>query len=378
MERADASAEDITRGRALIAEAKALQERAADLKAIAEQQAVLKTSERSRPVADNISDRSEETAEVREMKALDAYCVDQNEVKFRAALNAGGVADGSANGPALIPSYLQKRIIDVIDKQGPMLNPENVTVIDSPDGNESSIGRGDDRGATAYVVAEGAAHPDTEVTFDKVTFKAYEYGTGLVAITHKMERDNVMGLGIGNYVIGKLGLRFGRSWNEDATNGNGTTRPEGLVTGLAAADAEIETATSAGWTFQDLMNAEDALEEGYHENAYWMLSRKHLNQFRALTTSTGEPAVFQGNYANGVPPSILGRRYVINNRLPDDVLILGDIKEAFAVRRIGTVDFKTSTEVFFRQNMKCVAGFAALDSRVINPAAALIVRRKAA
>lgn len=365
------SADDVAKATSLQGEAEALEARAASLEAISTRKAALGASAVSRPAVAKSDERSadEPTAEVREAKA------------FRSYLNGNGEELRSLNtltpesGGVFVPTTLSNQIIDVIAKTGPMLSGRAGFIWNSATGNDFDIPRGDDRDGVAYEVAEASDHPDTEFDFDKVKFGAIEYGTGIVAISAQMKRDSSYDLN--GYVVNKFGVRLAKTLNQRLTYGNGTTQPQGLITGLKAASRLVETAATTGFAFNDLMSAEESLDEAYLEGAVWMVSRKQLNKLRGLTDTNGDPVIWQGRYTEATPVTILGRSYIVNNTLADDEMVLGTLPEAYWIRQVGGLTIKTSQEVFFRKNMEGVAGFASYDAKVVNPAAAVVLKIKA-
>lgn len=366
------SAEDVAKATTLKDEAEALEARADAADKIATRKAALGASAVSRPAIAKTEDRSEEqSVEVREAQAFRNYLVTGDKAEIR-SLNTLTPESGGV----FVPTTLSNAIIDVIAASGPMLSGRAGYVWNSATGNDFDIPRGDDRDGVAYEVAEAADHPDTEFDFDKVRFGAIEYGTGIVAISQQMKRDGTYDLN--GYVTRKFGSRLANTLNTRLTYGNGTTQPQGLVVGLKAASRLVTTAASTGFAFNDLMAAEENIDEAYLENAVWMVSRKQLNKLRTLATTAGDPVIWQGRYTDATPTTILGRSYVVNNKLADDEMVLGHLPEAYWIRQIGGLSIKTSQEVFFRKNMEGVAGFASYDAKVVNPAAAVVLKVKAA
>lgn len=372
LERSDATAEDVARGEALVAEAEADLARAETLDGIAKRTAALNTVVRKRPVADTSETAGKEDEAVREAKALEAYLRRGDASGLERAQNT---ADDSKGG-VFVPTNLSRSIIDVIATQGPMLDSNVVTIWNSGTGEDFDFPTGDDRSGVGYEIGEGDDHTDTELSFGKVTLKSIEYGTGIVPITHKMKRDGTFPLI--SHVINKLGVRLGKILNLRFTNGNGTTQPQGLVTGLAAASRVGETAASTGYVWADFLKAENQLDEAYLKNAVWMMNRVRYNQLREVASTNGEVGIFQGNMSEGGPQNLLGRKIVINNDLTANQVVLGDLKEAFIVRQVSDLEIKTTKELFFRANMEGVAGFASYDARVVNPYAGFVLNKKAA
>lgn len=372
--KADATPEDAAEADKLSASAEAKEARATKLDQITTRSAALNASVTRVPSA-KAEDTAERSADKGDTAAVEAKA-------FRSYLSGNGAELRSLNtltpesGGVFVPTTLSNQIIDVIAKAGPMLSGKAGYIWNSASGNDFDIPRGDDTDGVAYEVAEASDHPDTEFTFDKVRFGAHEYGTGIVAISAQMKRDGTFDLN--NYVVNKFGVRLAKTLNQRLTYGNGTTQPQGLVVGLKAASRKIDTAATSGFAFRDLMNAEEALDEAYLEDSVWMVNRKQLNKLRGLTSTDGAPVIWQGNYANGVPTSILGRTYIVNNTLADDEMVLGSLPAAYWIRQIGGLTVKTSQEIFFRKNMEGVAGFASYDAKVVNPDAAIVLKVKAA
>lgn len=364
------SAEEVAKATELQAKAEAQEARAASLEAIETRKAALGASAVTRPATAKSEDRSaDETVEVREAKLFRDYLNTGDKAALRDAAPQSTLT--APQGGVFVPTTLSNQVIEVIAAQAPMLSGKVGFIWKSGSGNDFDIPRGDDRAGLAYEVAEAANHPDTDFQFDKVRFGAHEYGTGIVAITEQMKRDGTYDLN--GYVTRQFGVRLARLLNDRLTNGNGTTQPEGLISGLKTASRIVEAVSETDLTFADLMSAEEELDEAYLATSSYMLSRKTLNKLRLLKATDGAPVVFQGNYAQGAPATILGRNYVINNLLADGEVALGDFGQTQWVRQVGDLAIKTSSEVYFRRNMEGVAGFASYDAKIVNPYASILL-----
>lgn len=364
-----ATPDEVAKAADLQSEAEALEARAASLEAIETRKAALGASAVTRPSTAKSEDRSaDETVEVREAKAFRTYLNTGDQSALRDAAPQSTLTPEA--GGVFVPTTLSDKIIEVIASTGPMLSGKVGYIWNSASGNDFDIPTADDREGLAYEVAEAGEHPDTDFNFDKVRFGAHEYGTGIVAITAQMKRDGTFDLN--GYVTRQFGVRMARLLNQRLTNGNGTTQPQGLISGLKTATRTVEAAGTAP-TFEDLMNLEAELDEAYLATSSYMLSRKTLNKLRLLKATDGAPVVFQGNYSQGVPATILGRPYVINNLMAENEVALGDFGQTQWVRQVGGLYIKTSQEVFFRKNMEGVAGFASYDAKIVNPYASILL-----
>jgi HK97 family phage major capsid protein len=351
----------------LMAEAERLEARAVKLEAAEIRAAALNEASTARPTEDRAAARATETEADKEVRAYAAVLRGTATTEQRAILKTDG---STAN---LIPDTAASSIIDIVTKSSPLFDV--ITTFTTATGAPYAIPRGDDRSGVAYEMVEGEDAADTDFTFDGVTFGAREFSTGMVQVTRSMLQDDRYDLT--GYVNNKFGIRLAKLWAQRITNGNGTTQMQGFVTGLTVANAVIESATSNAIVFSDLMKAEENLEEAYHDGATWLLNRKTLNKLRLIAASDGSPVVFQGNYANGAPNTILGKPYVVVNTLADDQIGFGNWKEAYAMRQVAGLSVATANELYIKKNTVGLIGFARADAKIINPAAALILKKKA-
>lgn len=364
-------------GAALQAEAAKLEARADNLKAIEERSAKLNVADPRRPT-DAPAAKAEEGSEDGEGETRSAQDkAFRNFVYMRANYAERDILKTTVAGKAgnLIPKTYSDNIIEIAQKVGPMVNPAVVDHFTTESGADFITPRGDDRSGTAYVVVEGDDAGDTDVSFDTVTFKAIQYSTGFVQVTNPMLQDD--GYDLMGYVQRTFGNRLGKLQNEHYTNGNGVTVPQGFVTGLTAANAVVESASSNSIAFADLLDAEDGLDEAYLEDAVWMMNRGELTKLRKIAASTGTPDVFQTNYSAGAPVTILGRKYIINNAMADNVIALAHFKELYGVRTVKGLAIDIANELFIRKNAKGLIGWARSDGRVKNPVAGILLRKKA-
>ena len=349
----------------LVAEANKFGERAAKMEAIAKRTAEIDASDEGRPEVRSIDARAKsETADERELRNYNTFLRGET----RAVLQTGG-ANGEGN---LIPRTASDQIIDVMVKSNPLMSV--IDVITTPDGATYDIPKGDDTAGTAADLDEGTDAGDTDFAFSKVTFGARLATTGMVQITRSMIQDDKYNLQ--GYVANKFGVRMGSFLGGRLTTGNGTTQVQGLYTGFTAASRVIDSAANTGLTFKDLMSAEEGVDEHYHTNAVWILNRKTFNVFRAVTDSSNAPVIFQGNYAQGVPNTILGKPYVIVNSLADNVVGFGDFKEAYAMRQVAGLTIATANELYIKKNAIGVIGFMRYDAKVKNEKAAIFLKKK--
>lgn len=135
--------------------------------------------------------------------------------------------------------------------------------------------------------------------------------------------------------------------NEEAvvfTSGNGTTRPKGIVTALAAVTASRVAATTNGqFGINDLYSLVNGLPARHQANPAWLAHWATLNMVRNFSTAAA--GTFWADLGVGTPPSLLGapayKASSMTSSLSgatasnDNLLILGDFNKYLIVDVIG-------------------------------------------
>jgi HK97 family phage major capsid protein len=128
------------------------------------------------------------------------------------------------------------------------------------------------------------------------------------------------------------------------TTGNGTTQPQGLITGLAGTSSEINAAADDTFASGDVYALQNALGARFSAGATWQSHIAIANIMRQLETGSGAHK-FPGLHES--PPTLLGKRWYENSSMDSTVtttgavsnfiLVYGDIGQAYVIAdRIGT------------------------------------------
>ncbi|MAT06266.1 MAG: phage major capsid protein [Acidimicrobiaceae bacterium] len=127
------------------------------------------------------------------------------------------------------------------------------------------------------------------------------------------------------------------------TTGNGTSAPQGIVTGLVGGASEINTQGSEALAATDPFDLQNALPARFSANATWQAHIATMNTYRQFETSNGAhqfPELRQN------PPYLLGKRFHENSNMDGTInaaadgnnyaLIYGDVRRGFfIVDRVG-------------------------------------------
>lgn len=128
------------------------------------------------------------------------------------------------------------------------------------------------------------------------------------------------------------------------TTGNGTTAPQGIVTGLAGTASEINSGGTEAIIAADAVTLQNALPARFSGNASWLGHIATLNTFAAFETTNG--AVRYPSLQDN-PPRLLTKRFYECSNMDSSInaaatannymLIYGDVRAGFIiVDRIGS------------------------------------------
>ncbi|AWC25460.1 phage major capsid protein, HK97 family [Aminobacter sp. MSH1] len=276
----------------------------------------------------------------------------------RAALQAG-VASKEARaqttstpsaGGYTVPTELSNQIIKSMKAWGPMYDEDICTAMNTSAGNPIDIPTIDDTGVPVAKHTEAGAVTDdggSDATFGKKTLNAYAYDTEWVKFSWELAQDSIFNF---ETLLGDLlGQRLGRRANLELTTGDGTDDPNGIVT--ASSLGKTATATAA-ITYDEIIDLVHSVDPAYRQSpkVRFMFNDTTLGALRKLKDAENRYIWSAGDVQNGVPGSILGYRYSINQAMDSlaaakKVMLFGDFGKYF-VRKVGGVVMFVARERF--------------------------------
>ena len=160
-------------------------------------------------------------------------------------------------------------------------------------------------------VAEGAGSDKQKKTVGQISF-AYHKLRCAVAVT--LETDVMAMSAFESTLIHNVVEAMTMAIEKSIIDGDGIGKPEGILEAVVVADQVL---TTAAQSYQDLIDAEAALPEGYESNAKWCMSKKTFMGYIGLTDADGQP-IARVNYGlSGKPERVLlGREVVICQHVP--------------------------------------------------------------
>ncbi|RUY31691.1 phage major capsid protein [Mesorhizobium sp. M7A.F.Ca.US.001.04.1.1] len=184
---------------------------------------------------------------------------------------------------------------------------------------------------TVGEVAETAARPESEPTFDQIDLKAFEMAV-IVPVTRILLEDAQIDLAA--YLGNHIARRFGQKEAGWFVKGNGTSQAEGVLTSTDVAEVEADIAAD------DLIDLFYSIKTAYSSNGSWLMNRKTMAVVRKLKDTDGS-YIWQPALTAGQPPLLLGRPVYEGVDMPDPVagnkaIVFGDFATGYAIAdRVG-------------------------------------------
>lgn len=242
-------------------------------------------------------------------------------------------------GGFTVPTELASIIVKSMKAWGPMYDEDICTVFSTASGNPLKIPTVDDTASTAEKHTEGAALTDDggkDVTFGQKSLDAYVFDTEFIRFSFELAQDSIFNV---EALLGELlGERLGRIANRELTVGDGTGDPNGVVTASSLGRTATATAAITGDELIDLVHSVDPAYRQSPKVAF-MFNDLTLAAIRKLKDGQGNYLWQMGDVQKGVPGTLLGYRYHINQAMESlaaakKVALFGDFSKYY-VRKVG-------------------------------------------
>ena len=158
------------------------------------------------------------------------------------------------------------------------------------------------------------------MSFGQVTFNGYKYSSKLVLVPIELIQDSAFD--VQGFVAEALGTRLGRIQNTHFTTGDGSSKPNGVVT-AASSGVTGATGQTGSVIYNDLVNLIHSVDPAYRVGAEFMLHDSSAAVVETLKDGNGRPllnsslAGINGEVKAGEPGrpgyTILGYNVTINN-----------------------------------------------------------------
>jgi HK97 family phage major capsid protein len=202
---------------------------------------------------------------------------------------------------------------------------------------------------------EGEEVDAKSIVTNKITFTGHE----LMKVFSISAAARAMSLsGFESYLQQELARTMVTALEYAAVNGTGTGQPLGLL-----ASNVIDNIVSSSSIFPACTEAVGKLKRGYSAGAVWAMNNSTLyNRVAGAQTATGEPLF--NTMKETATSVILGRPVVVDDFLPDDVIIFGNFKY-YAMNYPQGIMLEVSRDSSFRRGLIDYRAMAVADGKPI-------------
>lgn len=161
----------------------------------------------------------------------------------------------------------------------------------------------------AVIVDEEGNYSDVDPSFGHVTFTPFKF-TKLVKVSEELAADAAFDMW-GQVLAPDFAQAFAAAENTYFTIGDGTTGPQGVVTG---AGTGVTAAAVNAITADEIIDLYYSLNYLYRGNAVWMMNDAVLKYVRKLKDGAGD-YLWTPGLNSGRPDMLLGRPVITNNSM---------------------------------------------------------------
>ena len=250
-------------------------------------------------------------------------------------------------------------------------------VFSTATGNTLPIPKVNDTAVDAELQTEGSATTVADMTFGNTDLSAYTYST-LVKVSKQLLQDEEVNL-IG-YLTELLGQRIARKTNAALTTGDGSSKPNGIIT---AATVGKTAASATAITHEELIDLYYSVDPAYRmgTSCYYMMNDAVHAAVRKLGLTAAEnfnPITF----ANDGTMFILGKEVKINQDMASAIttgnktILFGDFS-GYAVRVAGGINVLRMDERYADELNVGFIAYKRVDGDLISAGAPLKVLQQA-
>jgi HK97 family phage major capsid protein len=259
--------------------------------------------------------------------------------------NAQGEGVSTAGG-YLVPTEFRQKIVEARKAYGGFI--QEAEQLNTSDGRPIEYPTNDDTLNLGTITPEHAVFDSgADLVFGQVELGAYKYtssGANDLPLRVSVELLQDSAFDMESLVSRKLGERIHRKQSRHAMIGTGVGEPLGILASSLTSDEDLDVADVVD--YDDLLDLQDQLDEGYENNAKWLMRKNTWSQIRGLVDLNGRPLIQEANASiQGRPTrTLLGAPVIIDEDAPllssaaiTYPIAYGDFREAYIWRKVSTL-----------------------------------------
>jgi HK97 family phage major capsid protein len=245
------------------------------------------------------------------------------------------------------------------------------TVIRTDSGAALPIPTSDDTSNKGAILSENAAASEQAVAFGQLVLDSYKYSSKYVLVSVELLQDSA--INVSEFIGRALGERIGRITNDHFTTGTGSSQPNGIVTASSVGTTATSLTTTTTYSF--MMDLVHSIDPAYRMNGRFMLSDAALKMVRKIlipqySGDTAGAPLWQPNFSVGVPDTILGYPFTVNQSMTAPAtavksILFGDLSK-YLVRDVRDFTLLRLDERFAEYHQVAFLAFSRHDGDLLD------------
>lgn len=217
-------------------------------------------------------------------------------------------------------------------------------------------------------VAEGSDSTSSNDTLKAVTLAAYML-IKTIKITAQVARMSIDAFE--TWLVNALVRKLRAACDKAVISGNGSNQPTGLDAQTWNAANSITVANGSTVTYDNLVDLEALVGEGFINNAVWVCNRKMKATLLKLKDDQKRP-LFERAIEDGFVGILLGYPVRLDANVKDGEMYFGDWKSGYVMNFAQPIEVESSTEAGFMSGSVVYRAMALADGKPTGVAGALV------
>ena len=330
--------------------------------------------EMAMPVNTPITSKPENTKmEEKKGRASDAYKkAFWNGMRSKHASVSNVLSEGTdSEGGYLVPDEYENTLVQALEGENVIRGRSHVITTSNGTHKIPVVAS---KGEASWI-DENGAYPEDDDTFAQVNIDAHKIGT-IIKVSEELLNDSAFNLE--SYFAQEFGRRIGTKEEEAFINGNGSSKPTGILT---SAEVGVTAASDKTITADELIDLFYSLKGVYRRNAVWVLNDTTVKAIRKLKDNNGQ-YIWQPALKDGDHDTLLGRPILTTGAMPEIAadakpVIFGDLSYYWIGDRQG-VTFKRLNERYADMGQVGFLASKRVDGKLVLPEAIKVLKMKTA
>lgn len=249
---------------------------------------------------------------------------------IRFQTRAQGVDTDTAGGHTVAEDF--RNVLETAMLQFGGMRQARTSILRTATGADLPMPTADDTSNKGELLGESESANEQDVTFGRVVLGAFKYSSKFIHVSIELLQDSAFDLP--GWLAARLGERIGRITNQHFTTGDGSGKPNGVVTAAPEGFTGANTAAiHVDADEDDLLETMHSVDPAYRGNAEWMFNDGTLKAIKKLKDGDNR-SLWSAGLAVREPDTIHDKPYVINQDMPNlgagnKPILFGDFSRYF-------------------------------------------------